>query len=116
MKEYDSNFKGDWDARCDYCARRHREHMTSYEGLNYRHRTPCDQERQHIRAEMRKRVRFANGLVGIIYFGEYLWSRITGLIPFYNEVSLIRKLRRIGSKRKRLRTALTRNTRRSGCS
>lgn len=100
MKEYDSNFKGDWDAWCEHCGRPHREHMVTYEGLNYRHRMPCEQERQHIIAEMRKRARFAKGLVAVIYFGEYLWSKVTGLIPFYDEVSFVRKLRKIDSKRR----------------
>jgi hypothetical protein len=63
-KNPNSNFDGDWDAACIYCGRPHKEHiLTNHPDPNYKHRVPCEQQKEVIRREQRRTVTMASALM-----------------------------------------------------
>ena len=83
-----TNYDGDWNAKCSFCGREHREHQVEVgelDGVRYVHRQPCEEEQY----EIRKRA-VAQGVVirTIVLCHDvlkYVWDRI----PFKKEARLV---------------------------
>lgn len=95
MKIERTNFEGDWNEMCPHCGEiqgSHRSIVGEYKGVRYEHRLPCEEERKKMTEDRAKLVKMANNLVAGIYTAEYVMGKIKGLIPFKDEVGLLRKL------------------------
>lgn len=65
-------FKGDWSEICQFCGKEQSAHRTTWgpvDGELFEHRLPCQPEKDKMRAERRRMVRTANG---IVFFGWVL--------------------------------------------
>ncbi len=83
-----TNFEGNWEADCPYCGKPQESHkvdLGAYEGKQYIHRSPCEEEQYVMRKNAVKKGIVIRTIVNIYSTLTYLW----GLIPFKEEIKLL---------------------------
>src|ERR1051325_7675789 len=79
-KSPNSNFAGNWDDICLYCGRPHREHiLKDHPDPNWKHRMPCEEQKEAMRREWKRNVTTANILVLV---GWVIVPLIIGILGF----------------------------------
>jgi hypothetical protein len=82
-----SNYKGDWNAICQYCGKPQQAHQKVWgekDEIQYVHREACVEQKHFLRKEAVKEGIALRTTLWFIDIGKYLW----GLIPFKAEAKL----------------------------